>query len=259
MKTCFEKYLKESLKKFDKIAGTWVSPADIMTEFFPIKVATIVNKLEIDEDRKTAIILLGPACSRKPAFARKFIAEHKDFVFISLDKCAAEDMNKEMEKSGIIVLDSLNAGNRAFDEMLSAGHKKIIIEGGWLHFNARGALLKALTDYDYHTIICFMNPKDDFYDTGIADTIFDFMACDRLHINPFCLFDGEDVISRCAEETGCTAHELKSKMRLDARFKKKFNDELNALLNEFEDADFAFQLENQIYLYGADEFIFMDT
>ena len=95
MKTRFERYLEDSIIQYKSLMGKVVTGEVVMEAFFPKKTAKKVKTFVPKEKGMNAIIVVGPPCSGKTTFARKYAEEHPEFKLISLDTCALEEMKKE--------------------------------------------------------------------------------------------------------------------------------------------------------------------
>lgn len=258
-KTCFEKNLAESFANIDKFMGKVMMPLEVMDAFFPKKVAKPVEEPTFDEKRKNAIILVGPSCCGKTTYALKFVKEHPNFTLVSMDKCAAEEMKDfdefEMFTMALGVGDRTtdDLGNRAFGEMLAAGHKNIIIDGNWMHVNSRGALLKTLDYYNYHTVIYLILPEGNDYTDRIESRVFEIIAAKELEVDLACILDGVDVVKKYADSIGLSVEKAKEKIRNSIDFPVSFAKECMMLNDEIAESNFASQMPTRIIFLGADE------
>ena len=263
-KTSFEKYLSESFDKVYEYEGRAMEPQEVMKVFFPEKIASFSTDLNIQEDRKNAIILVGPSCCGKTTFAKKFVKEHEGFVLVSMDECAVKDM-EEMSRYEIFLMafglenvSTDDLGNQKFGQMLEAGHKNIIIDGSWMHVNSRGALLRALDDMGYHTILLLILPNSEDYKRKVDSRVMELIAAEKLDKKITCVLDGFDLIKAYADKLGCTVEEVKQLMRLSDEYMELFMRENIMLDNEIKQANFESQIPTGIILLGADELIQMD-
>ena len=263
-KTCFEKYLLDSFHKVYQYEGKAMEPREVMKVFFPEKVATVTEELELQKDRKNAIVLVGPSCSGKTTFAKKFVEEHEEFVLVSIDKCAAEDI-KELDQYtlfemafGLSEISTDDLGNRRFGQMLEAGHKNIIIDGSWMHVNSRGALFKTLDDMNYHTIIFLILPDHKSYQEKVESRVYEIIAAEKLGLDLSMALDGFDFVKRYADILGCTVEEVKQLFKHSDKYMEVFIRENFLLDDEVAQANFEGQIPTGIILLGADELINMD-
>lgn len=258
-KTCFERHLDVSFRRSDKLLGRGMTVEQVMKAFFPDKVAEQVSELTIREDQKNAIILVGPSCCGKTTYARRFVKEHKDFVLVSMDKCAAEDMSGYSEFSLIAMAFGLQGkspddlGNRRFGRMLEAGHKNIIIDGNWMHVNSRGALLKTLQELNYHTSIYVIVPEEGPYLEKVGNRVCELISARRLGKDPATLLDGADMIGALAKKYGISAESAKVMIEMTEEYDDLFDHQCDMLNLELDDTSFNDQLGSGIIFLGADE------
>ena len=88
MKTLFERYLADSVKKFEEVQGKPLTVNEMLNIFFPQKFARVESELHLDSNAKTAFVLVGRSCSGKSSYAINFQKAHPEFSVISMDEGA---------------------------------------------------------------------------------------------------------------------------------------------------------------------------
>ena len=256
-KTRFEKEISESFVKSDESFGKTLSPQEVMELFFPRKTAEFSDDLNLQQNRRNAIIPVGPYCSGKTTFAKKFLEEHKDFVLVSLDKCAVEEMNDfdEFELFTMSDRTSRELGNRSFGEMIAAGYKNIVVDGNWMDVNSRGALLKTLDYYNYHTIIYLIMPDLEDYKGRVKSRVYDILCSRELGLDLQSVLERDDLVQTYADTCGYTVEEAKNELEASDEFQEIFESEWNSALSELFNSNFIAQLQGTIIFFGADELI----
>ena len=256
-KTRFEKEISESFVKSDENLGKTLSPQEVMEIFFPKKKAKFSDDLNLHQNRRNAIIPVGPYCSGKTTFAKKFLEEHKDFVLVSLDKCAVEEMNDfdEFELFTMSDRTSRELGNRPFGEMIAAGYKNIVVDGNWMDVNSRGALLKTLEYYNYHTIIYLIKPEEKAYIQMIKSRVYDILCARELGLELSSVLERENLLQTYADKCGCTVEAAKAELKASDEFLYTYASEWDSVLSELANSNFKDQLYGNIFCFGADELI----
>lgn len=263
MKTLYEKNLEDSFKRFEELYGKPVNGKTILEQFFPHKIAKYVDKLELVSGRKTAIILLGESCCGKSTFAQEFIIKNPNFRLISMDDCAIQDISEMDEEQRIVYMVScmenadktLELGNARFGKMIETG-EDVIIDGGWLHFNARGALLKTLAQLGFYTcIFSFLSiPRDLLEERMQMRAVESAAECICKMEDKADLHLSRQAIQLCADEWNVSPKRAINKIRKSVEYKLELETILNENKREMKDSMLWMQMVEFIFLFGADDF-----
>lgn len=256
--TKFERNLEESFDAFDRTVGKYLTLKEVMDAFFPNKVAKMIGPYIPDSD-KNAIILVGPSCAGKTTAALEFVKLYKDFVIVSMDKCAAEELegmnevdlfNMRFEADD---LTRSKLGNRRFGQMLEAGHKNIIVDGNWMHINARGALLKTLDSEGYKTTIILVYPTPEEMLKRIERRICDVIAANLTGIPIAEHMNGVNLPREFADKIGVTEEEARAIIMSCREFKIRYDLEVRKIQDELDNSNFQNQIDCSTILLGTDQ------
>lgn len=258
MKTRFEVLLEASLETFDKFVGKPISGRELIDNFFPDKIANPVMKYTPDA-KKNAVVMVGPYCSGKTTFARKFVKEHPQFVYVSLDECAAEDI-ENMDpvetfkmKYGMGEKTEDDLGNRRFGLKLEAGHTNIIVDGNWMHINSRGALLRTLEELGYKTTIFLINPNPLWHQQLLRHRTNDVIAAKRTDTDFTEILKGTNVLEKFAKSQEISVESAPFVLEQDEDYLEELDWQRHILEQEQSDANVAVQKEYGIMYIGADQ------
>ena len=258
MKTRFEKLLEESIQMFYMTVGKPISLQKVMYAFFPYKYAKFVTEYKPDA-KKNAVVLVGQSCSGKTTFALNFIKKHPDFVIVSMDECAAKELETKTAEEvfamgfGVNGMSKDDLGNRRFGQMLEAGHKNIIVDGNWMHINSRGALLKALDAEGYKTTLFMFYPTPQQQEKRVRHRLYDVIASERTGIRLVERLKGVDILKKYADMIGVTIDEAKRMIEQEEGFEKRMAMEIWMLKKELKGSNIQSQIDNGAMYLGADQ------
>ena len=257
--TLFERFLRESFTKVDEFQGKEMTALEVMETFFPHKTAMLVNRYQPRKNKKNAIILVGPSCCGKTTYARKFVQKWPSFKLISMDECAIDDMIEMSEEERILLMFGINGasiddvGNRRFGRMLEEGHKNIIVDGCWLNVNSRGALLRTLSELNYHTCLFLCNPKKTSHDAKIRKRVCEGIAARRMNIREAEKLRKVECLKQYAKKMHVSEAYAMEMIESSNEFKNSYRRECEMLIAELQDANYFAQLESYVIFIGADE------
>ena len=259
--TLFEQNIKQSFIDFDKVNNTYVTAQQVLHIFFEDKVAKVYPNFERRSFKKIAVVLFGQSCCGKSTYAKQFVTQNPEFSILSMDECAHKDilaLPKEQKFLLSIMVDTGavdNFGNKLFGEALAAG-KDLVIDGCWLHINARSALFKTLHQLGYH--ICLfsfldINPKE--YESRVIGRCLDNVARNILNMDLFENAYGTDFVALYASKKHLSIDEAKLDLVHSPIFEEHYSDQLIYLRNEVANSLLQEQVDCQMIYMGADEFI----
>ena len=258
MKTRFEKLLEESIQMFYMTRGKPLTLHEVMNAFFPQKFAKFITEYRPNA-KKNAVVLVGPSCSGKTTFALNFVKEHPDFVLVSMDECAAKELETKTAKEvfaiglGVNGMSKDDLGNRRFGQMLEAGHKNIIVDGNWMHINSRGALLRALDAEGYNTTLFMFYPTPQQQEKRIRHRLYDVIASERTGIRIVESLKGVDILKKYADMLGVTVDKAKRMIEQEEDFAKKMDVEIWMLTQELKNSNIQPQIDYGVLYLGADQ------
>ena len=262
MKTIFERNLEESFKRMEKVQGTPLLPIQMIQTFFPIKLAEPIAEARAVPNRKTALVLVGKSGYGKSTYAINYQKKHPEFTIISMDECAYEDIRAMTNKERKEYLNkgadrTLEIGNRRFGKKLEEGKPNIIVDGGWLPMNARGGLLKTLTELNYHTIvICMLAISDEEIVKRTLRRDLNLLAMKLLGEENIMECIGRDFVKEYADSRHITVQEAKKEIRNESKRKRDIEEVKIAMAFEEIESMYAEQLESGLYFAGADQIVF---
>lgn len=257
--TLFEQYLKKSYRKSEELEGKTMSTEEVGEAFFPTKVAKLVQKYKPKKGNKNAIVLLGPSCCGKTTFGKEFVKQRPFFQFMSMDKCAIEEMENMTEEEMALMMMGLGSktsddmGNRRFGQMLEKGHNNIIIDGGWTDVNSRGALLHTLEDLEYNTCIFLFSQSEDVYDKRVRSRVCELIAAKYINMSAAEILRGVNVLYLYAKRKGIRVATAKDLIMQSNEFKNSMERQYGMLANELQKSNYYSQIAMNIIMLGADE------
>jgi len=259
--TLFEQNIEKSINEFNKKKNTMVTNKEILHTFFEDIIATRQPNFTRITSKKIAIVLLGQSCCGKTTYAKNFVKEHPDFTALSMDECAHRHL-RNMSKDQRIVLLLIHSeditdyfGNTIFGNILTEG-KNLIIDGCWLHLNARSALFKTLHELGYYIcIFSFLNIDPETYKKRIIGRALQDVARSLLDFDLFeCDFD-TDFIEFYAKERKLSINDAQIALVNEPIFKEYYQNQLNYLQNELASSIIQEQINCAMIYMGAEEFI----
>lgn len=259
MKTVFDRYLEESEKLVRRYYGKLIT-YEILFQFFPKKIATPTPNIRLNSEKKNAILLVGKSCCGKTTFARGFCQKHLDFSYISMDDCALRDLElMSQEEQNEYCQDAkflYTLGSCRFGNMIATGNN-IIIDGGWGHINAIGAVLKTLEFFDYYTtIISMTHIPDSLHFERREKRVLNNLAKEILNISSSDYT--KDYITIYARNNFLSYENAIKQLRKSPGYEKSML--LDHLLKKKEDrgAMWEFQEENNLFRIGADAIYYQE-
>ena len=258
MKTLFERYLADSVKKFEEVQGKPLTINEMLNIFFPQKFARVESELHLDSNAKTAFVLVGRSCSGKSSYAINFQKAHPEFSVVSMDECAIEDLrtmsaDELLQYSLSHSLHEIDAGNHRFGIKLEKGNQHIIVDGGWLHINARGALLKTLSELGYETtIISFLEIPEETLIERIEERELSMMAMSFLGEHDILNTLHQDYIAKYAYNLGISRHQAVLMLKGNRKYPENiFMAKLSHFYDE-KDCMYQMQYKCKMFMFGAD-------
>ena len=261
MKTVFERYLEDSVRTFTRVYGKPMT-TEILYEFFPKKIAYITQEINLDSNRKNAILLLGKSCCGKTTLAKEFCKKYPEFTHISMDECSIRDLETipEEERFRYFINEDLrnSIGNHRFGNMIANG-TNIIVDGGWGYMNARGAILKTLDYYGYYTIIVSMTLiPNNLLAKRREKRVLNGLAKELLNNSDVDYYD-KDYVQIFADKNSMSYDNAVKELRKTPNYKLEM---LRSNLSYQEDdagACWEAQKQNGLFFYGADAIYFVES
>ena len=259
--TLFEKNVAKSIRDFNTLTGTHVTNQIILNTFFENKMAKMIPSYSGHTLGKQAIVLLGQSCCGKTSFADSFVEEHPEFKVLSMDECAhrhiqtltIDDLNLLSKIFGETVADHL--GNTIFGNEIANG-EKLIIDGCWLHVNARSALLKTLHAFGYHIcIFSFLTIPKDAFEVRVVHRAFHTLANRILKVDLLSSPWKFDSVAAFAEKENIPLLEAECVLLRHPDFKQIYQDQLKYLQEELQGSLLNEQIECGWIYMGAEEFM----
>jgi len=260
--TLFEKELKKSVKTFNRVYGQELTEK-ILIQFFPDKHPVHVDELRIKPDVKNAIILLGLSSCGKTTYGKEFCEHNPTFTFVSMDECGIRDLEPMSEHQRNEYLENpdlhYQLGNNRFGRMLAKANakgKSMVIDGNWIHMNARGALLKTLEQYGYYTtIMSMLKIPEPIYESRKHKRVLNRVSKNIMNISSLDYYD-KDYVQVFAEKNDIpyfTAKKMIESIPFFSLEEYMFSIEIET---EKSDANYFGQLLNSLlpFEFGADAF-----
>lgn len=250
--TLYERNFNIATNNLLKLGGKPIEIRDVINIFFDgIKKETVILKdYEPVEGRKNAIVLIGQSCTGKSTYAKKFVCEHPEFEYVSMDECAI----REAETANVIHCYSYNIldndlGNREFGKMLEKG-KNIIIDGCWLHLNSRSALLKTLRQLNYVTCACIFQYSDELHQSMIVYRAMQNAAREILHGN-FSI-DEVDWLLKYQEKFNFSYKQAIEHIQRTSNFREELRRAVDSIVEEFKSSAMQNQMNSGVIFVSFD-------
>lgn len=254
--TTFERNLMEATEKLIKFGARETSGLEVSKAFFggAEEFPPLLKDYKPEPGKKNAIVLIGLSCTGKSTYAKKFVVEHPDFEYLSMDDCALT----ELAKTGVIMcldgdIRNNTLGNQEFGERIEKG-QNLIIDGGWVHINSRSALLKTLKEFGYRVCACvFTNITRQELIRNVEARITSQMAYEMLKKKPE--YANKNWVEVYRKESKLSREVAVRSIRSTAKYRRRLIEEINVLAAEKEETDYMMQLETGLIIIGFDAFM----